>query len=70
MKTAAMTPDAAAALACAGFSVDRTAARFSRRAFLKGSGALIVGFSVANAAGRLGLAPEEAFAQAATDRRV
>jgi nicotinate dehydrogenase subunit B len=60
MKTAAMTPDAAAALARAGFS---------RRAFLKGSGALIVGFSVANAAGRLGLAPEEAFAQAATDRR-
>ena len=60
MNPEVMTPDAAAALARAGFS---------RRAFLKSSGALIVGFSVANAAGRIGLAPEEAFAQAANDRR-
>src|SRR5687767_6777090 len=69
MNTSGMTPDAAAALARAGFSVDRTTARFSRRAFLKGSGALIVGFSVANAAGRFGLVPDDAFAQAANDRR-
>ena len=60
MTPPAMTPDASAALARAGFS---------RRAFLKGSGALIVGFSVAGAAARLGLTPEEAFAQAAPDRR-
>lgn len=58
MSTPAMTSDAIAALAREGVS---------RRAFLKGSGALIVGFSVAGAAGRLGLAPEEAFAQAAAD---
>ena len=38
MTPAAMTPDAEAALARAGLS---------RRAFLKSSGALIVGFSVA-----------------------
>jgi nicotinate dehydrogenase subunit B len=69
MKPAPMTPEAAAALARAGFHVDRTASGVSRRAFLKGSGALIVGFSVAGAAGRLGLTPEEAFAQAAPDRR-
>jgi CO/xanthine dehydrogenase Mo-binding subunit len=55
-----MTPDAEAALVRAGFS---------RRAFLKSSGALIVGFSVAGSASRLGLAPAEAFAQAAADRR-
>ena len=60
MKPVAMTPDAEAALARAGFS---------RRAFLKSSGALIVGFSVAGSASRLGLAPVEAFAQAAVDRR-
>ena len=60
MKPVAMTPDAEAALARAGFS---------RRAFLKSSGALIVGFSVAGSASRLGLAPVEAFAQAAADRR-
>jgi CO/xanthine dehydrogenase Mo-binding subunit len=60
MKPVAMTPDAEAALARAGFS---------RRAFLKSSGALIVGFSVAASAGRLGVAPVEAFAQAAADRR-
>jgi nicotinate dehydrogenase subunit B len=60
MNADAMTPDAAAALARAGFS---------RRAFLKGSGALIVGFSVASAASRIGLAPDQAFAQAANDRR-
>ena len=54
-----MTPDAAAALDRAGFS---------RRSFLKGSGALIVGFSMAGVAGRLGLeAPVEA--QAPADRR-
>jgi nicotinate dehydrogenase subunit B len=60
MSAGPMTHAAAAALAQAGFS---------RRAFLKGSGALIVGFSVASAAGRLGLAPEDAFAQAANDPR-
>jgi CO/xanthine dehydrogenase Mo-binding subunit len=60
MNPQSMTPDAAAALARAGFS---------RRAFLKGSGALIVGFSVAGAASRLGLTPYDAFAQAANDRR-
>ena len=60
MTPVSMTPDAAAALARAGFS---------RRAFLKSSGALIVGFSVAGSASRLGLAPVEAFAQAAADRR-
>ena len=48
MTQAAMTPDASAALAREGFS---------RRHFLKGSGALIVGFSVAGVGGRLGLAP-------------
>jgi len=60
MKPVAMTSDAEAALVRAGFS---------RRAFLKSSGALIVGFSVAGSASRLGLAPVEAFAQAAADRR-
>lgn len=55
-----LSADAAAALERAGFT---------RRAFLKGSGALIVGFSVAHAASRLGLAPEAAFAQAANDPR-
>jgi nicotinate dehydrogenase subunit B len=58
MTTPTMTSDAIAALAREGVS---------RRAFLKGSGALIVGFSVAGAAGRLGLTPDEAFAQAAAD---
>jgi CO/xanthine dehydrogenase Mo-binding subunit len=60
MTPTAMTPDAAVALDRAGLS---------RRAFLRNSGALIVGFSVAGAASRLGLAPEAAFAQAAADRR-
>ena len=55
-----MTAEAAAALARAGFS---------RRALLKGCGALIVGFSVANAAARLGVSPETALAQAPNDRR-
>ena len=58
MTTPTMTSDAIAALAREGVS---------RRAFLKGSGALIVGFSVAGAAGRFGLTPDEAFAQAAAD---
>ena len=57
-----MTPDAAAALDRAGFS---------RRSFLKGSGALIVGFSMAGVAGRFGLdATVEAQGPApAADRR-
>jgi nicotinate dehydrogenase subunit B len=55
-----MTAEAAAALARAGFS---------RRALLKGCGALIVGFSVANAAARLGVSPETALGQAPNDRR-
>ena len=46
-RTVTMTPDARAALARAGFS---------RRDFLKTSGALIVGFSAAGAAQRIGLA--------------
>ena len=60
MTQLAMTPDASAALAREGFS---------RRHFLKGSGALIVGFSMAGVAGTLGLAPDAAFAQAPPDRR-
>jgi nicotinate dehydrogenase subunit B len=60
MTQAAMTPDASAALAREGFS---------RRHFLKGSGALIVGFSLAGVAGTLGLAPDAALAQAPPDRR-
>ena len=50
----AMTPDALAALTTAGFS---------RRAFLKGSGALIVSFSAAGLAGKLVEKLETAFAQ-------
>ena len=49
-----MTSDALAAL---------TSASLSRRAFVKGSGALIVAFSAARLAGDLGLAPESAAAQ-------
>jgi len=60
MTQAVMTPDASAALAREGFS---------RRHFLKGSGALIVGFSLAGVAGTLGLAPDAALAQAPPDRR-
>ena len=54
------TPEARAALKSAGLS---------RRRFLKGGGALIVGFSAAGLASRLGLAPGAALAQAtrATD---
>ena len=36
---------------------------FSRRQFLKGSGALVVAFSVAEFAERLGIAPEKMLAQ-------
>lgn len=53
-RKATLTPDAASALAQAGFS---------RRTFLKGSGALIVGFSMAELAGRFGMAPAAAAAQ-------
>ena len=55
-----LTPDARAALRLAGFS---------RRDFLKTSGALIVGFSAAGVASRIGVAPGRVFAQAtrATD---
>lgn len=49
-----MTPDALHALQQAGFT---------RRAFLKGSGALIVSFSAAGVVGKLGLAPGRVFAQ-------
>ena len=54
------TPEARAALKSAGLS---------RRRFLKGGGALVVGFSAAGLASRLGLAPGAALAQAtrATD---
>ena len=55
-----MTPDAAAALERAGFT---------RRGFLKGSGALVVGFSIAGVAERIGIAPDEAAAQTPQDRR-
>ena len=52
MKIPNLTPDAAAALERAGLS---------RRGFLKGSGALVVGFSIAGVAGRFGFeAPLEA----------
>lgn len=57
-RAARLTPDAAAALARAGFS---------RRAFLKGSGALVVTFSMAGMAGRLGLVTDAAHAQTPTD---
>jgi CO/xanthine dehydrogenase Mo-binding subunit len=50
-----LTPDALDALKAAGFS---------RRSFLKGSGALIVGFSASGLAARFGLAPQAALAQA------
>ena len=49
-----LTPDARAALDHAGLS---------RRAFIKGSGALVVGFSVARLTGGLGTAPGSALAQ-------
>src|SRR6202049_5175522 len=52
--TASMTPDACAALDSAGMS---------RRRFIKGSGALIVGFSVARLTNGLGMAPGSAIAQ-------
>jgi nicotinate dehydrogenase subunit B len=57
------TPEARAALKSAGLS---------RRRFLKGGGALVVGFSAAGLAGRLGLAPGAALAQAtrATDAQL
>jgi CO/xanthine dehydrogenase Mo-binding subunit len=55
-----MTADAAAALDRAGFS---------RRRFLTGSGALIVGFSVTGLAGRLGTAPAVTAAQTPQARR-
>jgi nicotinate dehydrogenase subunit B len=51
---ASMTPDACAALESAGLS---------RRRFIKGSGALIVGFSVARLTNGLGTAPGSAIAQ-------
>jgi len=41
----------------------KTTAEFSRRALLKGSGALIVTFSLGELANRLGISPEPAFAQ-------
>lgn len=50
-----LTPDARAALRRAGFS---------RRQFLKGSGALIVSFGAVEIAGRLGVEPDTALAQA------
>ena len=49
-----MTEDAIAELRRSGFS---------RRHFLKGSGALVVAFSVAELAGKLGIAPERMLAQ-------
>ena len=49
-----LTPHALAALRSEGFS---------RRRFLKDTGALIVGFSAAGLAARLGVAPESAIAQ-------
>ena len=52
--TASMTPDACAALDSAGMS---------RRRFIKGSGALIVGFSVASVTHGLGMAPGSTIAQ-------
>jgi CO/xanthine dehydrogenase Mo-binding subunit len=57
------TPDARAALKSAGLS---------RRRFLKGGGALVVGFSAVDLASRLGLAPGAALAQAsrATDAQL
>jgi CO/xanthine dehydrogenase Mo-binding subunit len=55
-----LTPDAADALARAGFS---------RRAFLKSSGALVVGFAMAEAAAPLVGMPVVAGAQAPPDRR-
>jgi CO/xanthine dehydrogenase Mo-binding subunit len=51
---AQMTEDALAELRRSGFS---------RRHFLKGSGALVVAFSVAELAGKLGIAPERMLAQ-------
>jgi len=54
MKTRTMTPDARAALRSSGFS---------RRDFLRGSGALIVSFSVAGLAEELGLPPGSMAAQ-------
>ncbi len=51
---ARMTEDALAELRRSGFS---------RRHFLKGSGALVLAFSVAEFAGRLGIAPERMLAQ-------
>ena len=51
---ARMTEDALAELRRSGFS---------RRHFLKGSGALVVAFSVAELAGKLGIAPERMLAQ-------
>jgi CO/xanthine dehydrogenase Mo-binding subunit len=59
-----MTRDARAALERAGLSSGFSS---SRRTFLKGSGALVVGFTVAGAAGRLGTL--ELLAQAPADRR-
>ena len=50
-----LTPDAFAALKSAGLS---------RRRFLKGTGALVVGFSAAGLAGRFGIVPGSALAQA------
>jgi CO/xanthine dehydrogenase Mo-binding subunit len=54
MKNRTMTPDARAALHSSGFS---------RRDFLRGSGALIVSFSVAGLAEKLGLPPGSMAAQ-------
>ncbi len=55
-----LTKDAAAALERAGFS---------RRTFLAGSGALVVGFTISELAGPLGVAPTVTSAQAPPDRR-
>ncbi len=53
-RTRSWTPDASSALERAGFT---------RRGFLKGSGSLLVGFSIAGMAGRVGFAPVDASAQ-------
>jgi CO/xanthine dehydrogenase Mo-binding subunit len=53
-RASAFTPEARSALARAGFS---------RRTFLKGSGVLIVGFSVAHVASQLGVAPGPVWGQ-------
>jgi CO/xanthine dehydrogenase Mo-binding subunit len=53
-RRSALSADAGAALGSAGFS---------RRELLKGTGALIVSFSLAEVASKIGIAPEPAFAQ-------